>query len=451
MTLVSFTSPVLIPPSNENPKTDSSFDNISQSRGSDTLMKVNSLSDLHQHNREIARHTLQYDVRRLNINDSLNSAKKVNSEQLVSTPTTLLDPSQPSLLPFNHHRFLISHTNDHDDRQSPSSLSSTDYTIGTPKFARHDQPIEYSPSIVLNQNRVSQRIPTTSSASPPMPSESGDSKSVSYGVDWSDQARSTSHCWFPSNYPSTAKHCTYAACSNLKSIVQMPFLECGSCGLVLHAHHLNDSHTTEENVLLSCRPSFIDNPISVESHTDAEDNSSNYDKHFWTYVSTLTEPSYVAGTNPWGKPSSLNSNTNNLNHVPVFDRDKHSLSHVATSLPYVHDSAANAHEVNEPTTVNCCNTSQCEDSSTTTIKINRFDPQDFSDQRLEVVGLSSRHMAAIHIGFRGNRIAQCNHLRIELCASMTAHMDGEPFYLPSSIAINISHGGQVLMLRNDVR
>ncbi|CAF3796088.1 unnamed protein product [Rotaria sp. Silwood1] len=173
-------------------------------------------------------------------------------------------------------------------------------------------------------------------------------------------------------------------------------------------------------------------------------------RHYNTLL-ILNIPAYIAGTNPWGNPSSLNSNTNNLNHVPVFDRDKHSLSHVATSLSYVHDSAANAHEVNEPTAVNCCNTSQCEDSSTTTIKINRFDPQDFSDQRLEVVGLSSRHMAAIHIGFRGNRIAQCNHLRIELCASMTAHMDGEPFYLPSSIAINISHGGQVLMLRNDVR
>ncbi|CAF4715614.1 unnamed protein product [Rotaria sp. Silwood1] len=345
MTLVSFTSPVLIPPSNENPKTDSSFDNISQSRGSDTLMKVNSLSDLHQHNREIARHTLQYDVRRLNINDSLNSAKKVNSEQLVSTPTTLLDPSQPSLLPFNHHRFLISHTNDHDDRQSPSSLSSTDYTIGTPKFARHDQPIEYSPSIVLNQNRVSQRIPTTSSASPPMPSESGDSKSVSYGVDWSDQARSTSHCWFPSNYPSTAKHCTYAACSNLKSIVQMPFLECGSCGLVLHAHHLNDSHTTEENVLLSCRPSFIDNPISVESHTDAEDNSSNYDKHFWTYVPTLTEPCvyckrksirknlFAAGISQTSMASASNITCQNESIESIVPRHSNSnMSQTATGL-----------------------------------------------------------------------------------------------------------------------
>ena len=60
-------------------------------------------------------------------------------------------------------------------------------------------------------------------------------------------------------------------------------------------------------------------------------------------------------------------------------------------------------------------------------------------------------MATIHMGFRGTRIAQCNNLRIEICCPMTAQMDGEPFYLPESVAVNITHAGQVLVLRNEAR
>jgi hypothetical protein len=34
---------------------------------------------------------------------------------------------------------------------------------------------------------------------------------------------------------------------------------------------------------------------------------------------------------------------------------------------------------------------------------------------------------------------------------MTAQMDGEPFYLPESVAVNVAHAGQVLVLRNENR
>ena len=78
-----------------------------------------------------------------------------------------------------------------------------------------------------------------------------------------------------------------------------------------------------------------------------------------------------------------------------------------------------------------------------------FEQQNFDDQKIEVVGLSTRDMAAIHIGFHGDRIAQCNHVRIELCCPMTAHMDGEPFYIPDSKAVTINWAGQVLMLQNE--
>lgn len=78
----------------------------------------------------------------------------------------------------------------------------------------------------------------------------------------------------------------------------------------------------------------------------------------------------------------------------------------------------------------------------------RFDRQDFGDRKIEVVGLSTTHMAAIHMGFSGYRIAQCQQLRLELSSPITAQMDGEPFYLPTAVAINIDHAGQVLVSKN---
>ncbi|CAF4113840.1 unnamed protein product, partial [Rotaria sordida] len=300
MTLPPLASTMLTLPSNDDSVTHLSFDNISRSRDYDALMKVNSSSDIHQHYQEPTHHRFKRDVHQLNTDDSPSLVDNLKSEQPISTPMTLADPSQPSLLSLNHDRFLINHTNDHDDGQFPSFSLSTDDTIRTSGSTRRDrcssmlddQLIEHSPSVVLNQNRISQRIPTTSPASLSMSSESGDRNSVSYGVDWSDRARPTSHCWFPYtfNYPSTAQRCAYATCSNRKPTVLMPFLQCGSCGLTVHAHHLNDSHATEDNVLSSCRPSFIDNPISEKLYVNGEDNPSNFDKHFWTHIPTLTEP-----------------------------------------------------------------------------------------------------------------------------------------------------------------
>jgi hypothetical protein len=78
-----------------------------------------------------------------------------------------------------------------------------------------------------------------------------------------------------------------------------------------------------------------------------------------------------------------------------------------------------------------------------------FERQDFGDRKIEIVGLGTTHMSAIHVGFSGYRIAQCRQLRIELCCPMTAPIDGEPFYLPSSVAVTISHAGQELVLKND--
>ena len=79
----------------------------------------------------------------------------------------------------------------------------------------------------------------------------------------------------------------------------------------------------------------------------------------------------------------------------------------------------------------------------------RFVQQDFSDGIIEVVGLSATRMASLQIGFHGQRITQCSRVRVELSSSMAAQMDGEPFYLPDSTAVNIDYAGQGLVLRNE--
>ncbi|CAF1142902.1 unnamed protein product [Rotaria sordida] len=139
----------------------------------------------------------------------------------------------------------------------------------------------------------------------------------------------------------------------------------------------------------------------------------------------LNIPGYASGTNPWGKSSSKSSTIDNTNQ-------------------------SSDQETFESTTLNDCATEQTASSlTTTTASTGHFERQDFGDRKIEVVGLSTKRMAAIHVGFSGRRIAQCNRLRIELCCPMTAQMDGEPFYLPASVAINISHAGQVLVLKNE--
>ena len=163
----------------------------------------------------------------------------------------------------------------------------------------------------------------------------------------------------------------------------------------------------------------------------------------------LNIPAYVAGTNPWGKSSLVSSITYNVNHSPFAQVDRNPPEHVAINSVDLQDSEADIEQVHEFVTVNnCCRVRQAT-SLRTTVKNNHFERQSFSDQKIEVVGLSTTAMATIHIGFHGTRITQCNQLRIEFGYPMTAHMDGEPFYLPGSIAINISQADQVLMLRNE--
>ncbi|CAF1137129.1 unnamed protein product [Adineta ricciae] len=80
--------------------------------------------------------------------------------------------------------------------------------------------------------------------------------------------------------------------------------------------------------------------------------------------------------------------------------------------------------------------------TSTTTAVNDFEAQDFSDRMIEVLALNTTQMALIHVGFRGTRIAQCRQVRVELSHPMPVHMDGEPFYLAGSTAVDITHAGQ---------
>lgn len=154
-------------------------------------------------------------------------------------------------------------------------------------------------------------------------------------------------------------------------------------------------------------------------------------RHCHTVV-LLNIPSYGSGTHPWGSRlfNRVSEQADDQTQSNRFRKFGHDTVHRTTT-------SDDMYEENTPTISYTTN-------ATETIASGR---QDISDHKIEVFGLDSIHMALIHIGFRGHRIAQCSEVRIELIRSMPVHMDGEPFYLPESIAINVTHAGQVLVLR----
>lgn len=161
----------------------------------------------------------------------------------------------------------------------------------------------------------------------------------------------------------------------------------------------------------------------------------------------LNIPGYASGTNPWGKSSNSSSSQQSS-----IQKDSDSFEQISTSSVDLVDYPANTHEVYELITLNECSNDQqlsMVRTNNSAIQSSRFERQDFGDKKIEVVGLSTTHMATIHIGFRGIRLAQCNQIRIEICCPMTAQMDGEPFYLPESVVVNVIHAGQVLVLKNE--
>lgn len=114
--------------------------------------------------------------------------------------------------------------------------------------------------------------------------------SVTYGVDWSERARPTSHCWFPykPTDPPSSQSCAFVSCKDPKSTQLVEFAYCESCSLIVHTHHLHlDLQSTVANAhfIAPCRPSFSESSTYMEM---LEQNK--FDRHFWTHVSILTKP-----------------------------------------------------------------------------------------------------------------------------------------------------------------
>jgi hypothetical protein len=110
--------------------------------------------------------------------------------------------------------------------------------------------------------------------------------SFSFGVDWSDNAHPTSHCWLPywSNDSSSVPMCFYTSCKISPPICANTLVRCGSCTISVHKDHITDALNTDDvhNYIPPCRPSF--------SHSSVADDSSEHDRHHWSLVPTLRRP-----------------------------------------------------------------------------------------------------------------------------------------------------------------
>ncbi|CAF4205748.1 unnamed protein product, partial [Adineta steineri] len=128
----------------------------------DTTLKTNPSNDIEQSSEKLVNsRPLEDNLRQLDIND-------IDDEQLRSVPLSSDNDRQPTL--------------------------------------QNEQSVESQPSILSDQTNVSEPVLSKSSTS-------DGNTTVSYGVDWSDHAHPTSHCWFPltSDDVATIQSCTYTA------------------------------------------------------------------------------------------------------------------------------------------------------------------------------------------------------------------------------------------------
>lgn len=151
----------------------------------------------------------------------------------------------------------------------------------------------------------------------------------------------------------------------------------------------------------------------------------------------LNTPSFGSGTHPWGRMSTNRDTSPRREH-----KKDDSFDQISTHSLRAHDAPIDGPDGNQ---------SIAAVDDLARHSAHGFETQNFGDRKIEVLGLNTKQMALIRMGFRGNRIAQCSEARIELSRPMPVHMDGGPFYLPGSTAVNIMHAGQVMVLQNETR
>jgi hypothetical protein len=106
---------------------------------------------------------------------------------------------------------------------------------------------------------------------------------ILYGVDWSENARPTSHCWLPqlSQNSSTSCLCSYISCQKHQSMTDSSSVQCPTCSLSIHSIHLSDLSATDDSIT-PCRSSFTDERTP--------DDTGMHDQHHWSYAPTLPTP-----------------------------------------------------------------------------------------------------------------------------------------------------------------
>lgn len=102
----------------------------------------------------------------------------------------------------------------------------------------------------------------------------------SNGVDWSEHALPTSHCWLPHVRDRSAppSSCSYVSCRRTSD---SSFVQCPICSLTVHSIHLPDLSIADDTCP-PCRPSFVDERMVHETGTG--------DRHCWSHATSTSTP-----------------------------------------------------------------------------------------------------------------------------------------------------------------
>ncbi|UJR25733.1 hypothetical protein I4U23_007084 [Adineta vaga] len=312
----------------------SSFDLISQARDCDTLVKP------HENNHRI----LERDLRRID-NDTNKHIIEIQNKKLDRTESISLPSTPIEHLSSKYHRSLFltppnkTHSDDDDDDDDLDDddddddddgiddrnfryASSTDYMTATP-----DQMPDGS-IFDLKNNTVSSNSSSTSPPLPPpppllLPPLSETNIPMSYGVDWTDRTYSTSHCWYPyiPTDLTSSPACSFFSCKNPKPSLLLALVQCESCFLIVHTHHLSNLSTIQTNLMPSCRPSFFDD----------NDEPNKSDQHFWSNISVLSKPCTFCKRKSMSNP--IFSGNNRPSTMPTLDIMTKGITYSKSPIP----------------------------------------------------------------------------------------------------------------------
>ena len=145
---------------------------------------------------------------------------------------------------------------------------------------------------------------------------------ISYGTDWTDRAYPTAHCWFPYTPadPTSSPPCSFFSCKNPKPPILLALVQCESCFLIVHTHHLSNLSAVRNSSMPACRPSFHD-----------EDEQDRSDRHFWSPITALSKPCAFCKRKSMSNP--IFSGANRPSTMPTLDIMTKGVSYSKSPLP----------------------------------------------------------------------------------------------------------------------